>query len=81
MSVLSSDTAPASEQIQIDLIRRMPAWKKLAAVAGMNAMVRTLALAGIRGEVPDAPPGRVRRLLTERALGPELARRVYGDGG
>lgn len=81
MSALSPDTAPTVEQIRINLIRRMPVWKKLAAVAGMNAMVRAMAAAGIRREFPDATPGQVRRLLAERALGPELAGRVYGNGG
>ena len=47
MSVLSSDTHPEIERMQIQLIRQMPAWKKMAIVDDLNETVRTLAISGI----------------------------------
>ena len=53
----------------------------MAAVDGMNNLLRALAVAGIRKAHPKATPDQVRRLLADRMLGPELAAKVYGDGG
>jgi hypothetical protein len=44
MSTLSFDTDPKAEQIQIELIRRMPAWKKFAMIDDLNQTVRTFAI-------------------------------------
>ena len=77
MTALYSDTHPEMEALQIELIRRMPPWKKMAAVDGLNKMVRTLAMSGIRQRHPDATPEQVRRMLAELILGAELARKVY----
>jgi hypothetical protein len=77
MSVLSSDTHPKMEALQIELIRRMPAWKKLAVVDGLNETVRTLAVSGIRERHPNATPQEVQRMLADLMLGVELARKVY----
>lgn len=77
MTALFSDTHPAMEALQIELIRQMPAWKKIAIVDGLNQTVRTLAISGIKERHPDATPEQVRRLLAELSLGAELARKVY----
>jgi len=42
MSVLSPDTDPKMEAIQIQLIRRMPSWKKISILEGLNETVETL---------------------------------------
>jgi hypothetical protein len=81
MSTLYSDTHPKIEALQIELIRRMPSWKKFAVVDDLNETVKTLALLGIRQRHPDATPQQVRYLLAEQMLGEELARKVYGDAG
>ena len=78
MSVLYSDTHPKAEAKQIELIRRMPAWKKLAIVDGLNNTVRTLALSGIKERNPNASPQEIHRALAELILGKELTRKVYG---
>jgi hypothetical protein len=52
MSVLFSDTSPSAEQIQLELLRRAPAWRKLHMVAQMNLTVRRLALSGLRQRYP-----------------------------
>jgi len=46
------------EAMQIQLIRRMPAWKKIAVVDGLNETVKALALSGIRQRHPTAPPNK-----------------------
>jgi hypothetical protein len=77
MSVLSSDTHPKMEALQIELIRRMPAWKKIAVVDGLNEAVKTLAISGIKERHPNATPQEIQRMLADIILGAELARRVY----
>jgi hypothetical protein len=77
MSVLSSDTHPKMEALQIEIIRRMPAWKKLAVVEGLNETVRALAVSGIKERHPNATPQEVKRMLADLILGVELAKKVY----
>jgi len=77
MSVLSSDTHPKVERMQIEFIRRMPMWKKLSIVDGLNETVKTLAITGIKQRNPNATAEQVRRMLVELMLGAELARKVY----
>ena len=81
MSAYYSDTHPEMEALQIALIRRMPSWKKFAAVDDLNRTVRELALMGIRQRHPNATPEQIRRLLAAQILGEELARKVYGNAG
>lgn len=79
MSALFSDTHPTAEQVQIQLFRRAPAWRKLEMVGQMNQTVRTLALSGLRQRYPQAMPEALRRRLADLLLGSELATRVYGQ--
>jgi hypothetical protein len=81
MSALYADTDPKIEQIQIELIRRMPAWKKFALVDDLNETVKAFAVSGIKQRRPDATPEQVRRLLADLMLGGELARKVYDHAG
>jgi hypothetical protein len=81
MTALYSDTHPEMEALQIQIIRRMPAWKKIAIVDDLNATIKALAISGIRERHPDATPQEIARLLADYRLGPELARKVYDHGG
>ena len=78
MTTLSPDTSPQIERIQIERLRHMPVWRKLALVGEMTQTVRTLALAGLRQRHPDDTPAQRRRRLADLLLGPELAARAYG---
>jgi hypothetical protein len=78
MSTLSVDTSPEIEEFQIQRLRQMPPWRKLALVGEMNQTVRTLALVGLRQRYPDDSPDQRRRRLADLLLGPKLAARVYG---
>ena len=80
MKTQSPDTPPHIERVLIDLLRRMPAWRKLELVGQLNRMADTLALSGLRQRYPDASPEELRRRLAELRLGPELAARVYSPG-
>jgi len=63
--------------MQIEFIRRMPAWKKFAIVDGLNETVKTLAMSGIKQRHPNATPQQIQRMLAELMLGAELAQKVY----
>lgn len=77
MVALYSDTQPQIERIQIEIIRRMPSWKKFAIVDDLNETVRTFAISGIKQSHPNITIEQTRRLLAERMLGAELANKVY----
>lgn len=77
MTALASDTSAEVEQLQIEQLRQMPAWRKLELACQMGQAVRALALAGLRQRYPDDSPAQRRRRLADLVLGPELASRVY----
>ncbi len=78
MTSLYSDTDPKAERVQIELLRRVPAWRKIQMVSQLNETVRTLALSGLRQRHPDASPQALRRLLADLMLGESLAEKVDG---
>ena len=78
MSTLSPDTAPEIERLQIERLRQMPPWRKMALVAEMGETVKTLALAGLRQRYPEDTRAQRKRRLADLLLGPELAARAYG---
>jgi hypothetical protein len=78
MARLFSDTDSKIEELQIDLLRRAPPWRKLEMVWQMNAAVRIMALSGLRARHPEDPPELIQRRLADLLLGSELAARVYG---
>jgi len=79
MSVLSADTHPKMEALQIQLWRRATPTRKMEMLAQLNASARTLALAGLRSQYPQASEAELRRRLAGLLLGEELARKVYGE--
>ena len=78
MPTLSPDTSPQIEQMQIEHLRQMPVWRKMALLVEMNQTVRELALVGLRQRHPDDPPTKRRRRLASLLLGSELAKQAYG---
>jgi hypothetical protein len=76
--VLSPDTHPEIERVQIDRLRQMPPWRKVQLAAEMGRAVRRLALAGLRQRHPDDTPAQRRRRLASLMLGDERAARIYG---
>jgi hypothetical protein len=78
MVTLSRDTSPDIERMQIEHLRRLPAWRKLALVGEMNRTVQAMALAGLRQRHPDDTREQRRRRLADLLLGSDLATRAYG---
>ena len=79
MSVLSSDTHPKMEALQIKLWRQASPTRKMEMLAQLNASARILALSGLRSRYPQASEVELRRRLAGLLLGEELARKVYGE--
>ena len=78
MSTLWPDTHPDLELLQVEGLRQMPTWRKMALMAEMTESVRTLALTGLRQRYPTDTPAQRRRRLADLLLGPDLAARAYG---
>jgi hypothetical protein len=78
MATLAADTTPEIERLQVERLRQMPPWRKMALMAEMSQTIRLLALAGLRQRHPDDTPAQRQRRLADLMLGPELAARVYG---
>jgi len=74
-----SDTSVEVEQIQLELLRQVPAWRKFQMLAQLNQTAHTLALSGLRRRHPEATSAELRRRLAGLLLGEELAQRVYGS--
>ena len=79
MSILSSDTHPKMEALQIQLWRQASPTRKMHMLAQLNASVRMLAFVGLRARYPKASEAEIRRRLADLILGEDLARKVYGD--
>jgi hypothetical protein len=79
MSLLSSDTHPKMEALQIQFWREASPTRKMHLLAQLNASARTLALAGLRSRYPQASESELRRRLAGLLLGEELARKAYGE--
>lgn len=75
---LYPDTDAEAERVQMEIYRRMPAWKKIQLVEEANQMSRALVLAGLRSRYPSASPEEIRRRFFGLWLGEELATEVYG---
>lgn len=73
-----SDTPPAIERIQIELIRQSPSWKRAHQFGQMYLTVKQLALAGLRVRYPNSDESELKRRLADLFLGAELAEKVYG---
>ena len=74
MGITPSDTSLLVEQVQIDVLRPMPAWRKLRLIAALNALLSRLAMGGLRGRHPGASDDELWRRLDEQRLGQEVAR-------
>jgi hypothetical protein len=79
MSILSSDTHPKMEALQIQLWRQASPTRKMQALAQLNASARMLAMTGLRSRFPNANEAELRFKLAALILGDELANKVYGE--
>lgn len=75
---LSPDTAPDVERVQIEVYRRMPAWRKVELVDDAIELSRQLAFAGVRARHPHASPEELRRRFLGIWVGEDLASEAWG---
>jgi len=73
-----TDTSPQIEQLQLDLLRNAPSWKKADMWAQMVQTAKLLALRGVKARHPKASENEINRRLAGLLLGEELAEKVYG---
>lgn len=78
MGALSEDTSFDAEAVRIEVLRHMPASRRVELLDAACRMSRTLARAGLRRRHPNAAPELIERLLMDLVLGETLAERVYG---
>jgi hypothetical protein len=73
-----SEPSAKIRQIQIEHLRQMPVWRKLALVAEMTKTVQILAMAGLHQRYPNETQEQLRRRLASLMLGDDLAAKAYG---
>lgn len=78
-AVLSADTSPAIERLQIEAWRRMSPLDRLRAANALSRHVQALALAGIRHRHPQASERECFLRLAAIKLGRERTVQLYPD--
>lgn len=79
MNSLFPDTNPKITKKLIEMLRDVPPARKLEMVGEMNLTVKTLMMAGLKSRYPSDSPEILKRRLADLILGPETARKVYGE--
>ena len=78
MSTLSLDTTPEAEAVQLELLRKAPAWRKLEMTFKLSRGLKDLIRADLLSRFPDDDPATHKRRLAHRWLGHEWANKAYG---
>ena len=78
MKPLSLDTSIDAQQMHYELMRRVPAWKRLALAFELTEATRQLVLADILHRFPDASDREIRRRFIARVLSREDVISAYG---
>jgi hypothetical protein len=73
------DTSAAAVARYHQLLRAQTPQQRLEQTNALIAAVRELAVAGIRARHPDASPEEVRKRLTVRLYGRQVAARLLGE--
>lgn len=73
-----SDTHPDMERLHLELMGRLPPWRKMEMMGEMWATMKTLMLVGLRRRHPAAGEEELQRRMADLLLGAELAEKVYG---
>jgi hypothetical protein len=79
MNILSADTNPKIEAMQIQSCLQAGHTSKMHMQAQLNASAHILAVAGQRLRHPHDIEAELARRLADLLLGEDLARKVYGD--
>ena len=73
------DTSPEAWRVLLELYRKMSPQEKFERTFELSEFIRNVCESGIRSKFPEASEHEIFLRLTERTLGPELFRKVYGD--
>jgi hypothetical protein len=73
-----SDTDPRAMEVWLDLLRKMPASKKLDSVFALNRLAIELSEAGVRMAYPEADDREIFLRAASRRLGPDFMKLAYG---
>lgn len=79
MRTLAEDTSPEAEAVLIGLLRKASPARKVSLMVDTTRSLQEFMLAGLRDRHPHDSPVRLRRRFADLWLGPELARKAYGD--
>ena len=78
MGTLARDTARSAEKAQLEVLKTLPAWRKLELLDEACRTTRTVMMAGLHSRFPEVPEAEIRRMLMDLLLGEEIAERVWG---
>jgi hypothetical protein len=78
MTALSLDTTSEAQQMMFELLRRTPAWKKIALTCELIQAIRELMITGLRNRFPDASEEEIRRRFIASVLTREQVIGAYG---
>ncbi len=73
------DTSPEAWRVFIEIMRALTPQEKFERTLELSEFIRGVCEAGIRSQYPEASDREVVLRLTQRTLGFELFRKVYGD--
>jgi hypothetical protein len=74
---LTSDTAPEAQQVRIELMRKLPVWKRIELTCELIQTLRKLMLADLRRRFPNADEEELTRRLISRLLSRDDVMRAY----
>jgi hypothetical protein len=78
MKPFSPDTTLEAQRVQFELMRQLPAWKRLSLAFELTEATRHLVLADIRSRYPGASDEELRKRFISRVLSREEVIRAYG---
>jgi hypothetical protein len=81
LEVVPGDTTPEAARVHLEIIRRMPAARRLELALGMRNSLRQVVAAGVRQRHPEFSPYQVRLAVIRPILGDKLFREVYLHAG
>jgi hypothetical protein len=77
MGFPARDTDCSAHNAQIEILRSMPAWRKLELLADSCETNRTLMSAGLRVRFPEASEEELHRMLMSLLWGEDTAARIW----
>ena len=76
MGILARDTESMAERTQIEILKTIPAWRKLELLGDACETNRALMLAGLKSRFPTASEDELHRMLMGLLVGEETAARI-----